>query len=78
MEIKTATLDGKRIAYHSETVFLVQVGRYSKGAYKTRYSIVGNIGQAVMMYNGINIGRGYKKRIYVPTFNRPVLAKEAS
>jgi hypothetical protein len=78
MELKTAVLDGKRIAYHSETVFLVQVGRYSKGSYTTRYSIVGNLGQAVMWYNGINIGRGYKKRIYVPSFNKPLLARETS
>jgi hypothetical protein len=78
MPLRTTTLDGKRIAYTSETVFLVQVGRYSKGAYKTRYSVVGDIGQAVHLYRSVNIGNGYKKRIFVPTFNKPVLAKAAS
>jgi len=78
MTLKTATLDGKRIAYTDETRFLVQVGRYAKGSYTTRYAIVGNLAQAVLWYNGINIGNGYKKRLYVPSFNRPVLAKEAS
>jgi hypothetical protein len=35
MEFKTATLNGKRIAFTDQTEFLVQVGRYAKGAYKT-------------------------------------------
>jgi len=74
----TATLDGKRIAYTSNTMFLVQVGRYSKGAYKTKYRFYGAFNQAVLYYNGINIGYGYKKRIFVPDFNRPVLCKDRS
>jgi hypothetical protein len=78
MRIIEATLDGKRIAYTDTTDFLVQVGRYSKGAYKTKYRIIGNLGQAVSWYNGINIGNGYKKRLYVPSFNKPLLAREAS
>ena len=73
----TATLDGKHIAFSSLTEFLVQVGK-GKGSYKTRYRFIGNIGQAVMYYRGINIGNGYKKRLFVPTFNKPVLAKQLS
>ena len=78
MQIKTATLDGKRIAYHDMTEFFVQVGYGSKGSYKNRYRIVGNLGQALLYYKGINIGNGYKKRLYVPSFNKPILAREAS
>lgn len=77
MQIKTATLDGKHIAYTDQTVFKVQVGRY-KSAYKTRYSFVGNLGQAVFYFNAINIGRGYKKRLYCETFNKPVIARSMS
>jgi len=43
--------------------FVVQVGR-CKGAYHTRHS-TDNEAQASMLYNGINAGRGYKKRIKV-------------
>ena len=75
MEIKTVTLDGKKIAYSSETEFLVQVGK-NRGAYRTRYSFTGNIHQAVAYYRGLNVGRGYKKRLYVPSFNKPTLAKQ--
>jgi hypothetical protein len=78
MRILIATLDGQRIAYTDETVFNVQVGRYSKGSYKTRYAIVGNLGQALFYYKSINIGHGYKKRLLVPSFNKPILAQEAS
>ena len=78
MQHKTATLDGRRIAYADITVFLVEVGRGPKGAYTTRYSFTGNLAQAVTYYNGINIGNGYKKRLRAPGFNKPVLARAAS
>jgi hypothetical protein len=75
--LHTATLDGKQIAFSSETEFLVQVGK-GKGAYKTRYRFVGNIGQAVGYYRGINSGNGYKKRLVSWAMNKPVLAREVS
>ena len=71
-------LNGVRIAYTSQTVFLVQVGRYSKGHYKTKYTIVGSLGQAVTYYNGINLGNGYKKRLICPEFNKQLLARQYS
>ena len=74
---KYAELDGKRVAYHDHTIFLVQIGRYKSG-YKTEWQTVGNLHQAVLLYRGINIGRGYKKRLYAPSFNKPVLARAAS
>ena len=77
MEIKTVELDGARIAYTTETLFKIQVGK-GRSAYKTRYAIVGNIHQAVKLYRCINIGNGYKKRIYVESFNKPVLARAFS
>ena len=75
--MKTATLDGKRIAYTDTTEFLVQIGR-GKSKYTTRYSFKGELGRAVMYYNAINIGRGYKKRLIMPAAIRPVLARELS
>jgi hypothetical protein len=36
---------------------------------------MGNIHQAVLYYKAINVGLGYKKRLYVPSFNKPTLAK---
>jgi len=78
LEIKTVELDGNKIAYTNESVFAVQVGRHSKGAYKTKYSFTGDIGRAVFYYRCINIGEGYKKRLVCWTLNKPVLAKAAS
>jgi hypothetical protein len=76
MELKTSILNGKQIAYSSETEFLVQVGKGSKGAYRTKYSFRGNLAQAVMYYNCINIGNGYKKRLLMPSCStNPVLAR---
>jgi len=75
--MKTATLDGKRIAYTGKTRFEVQVGR-GKGKYETRYTFVGNLHQAVFYYRAVNIGRGYKKRLVMPDAMRPVLARQFS
>ncbi len=71
-------LDGKQIAYHSDTQFQVQIGRYSKGSYKTRYTFTGDLAKAVFHYNCINIGNGYKKRLVAWSLNKPILAKSAS
>lgn len=67
-------LNGKKVAYHSETVFLVQSG-YRKGKYKTRCSFVGNLAHAVMHYNMLNVHSGYKKRLVAPSMNKKVLAR---
>lgn len=77
MQHRTATLDGKTIAYTDQTEFLVEVGRYS-GSYRTKYAFTGNLAQAVFYFNAINIGRGYKKRLRAPSFNKPVLARAFS
>lgn len=79
MEFFNATLDGKSIAYGSCTEFLVQVGKGEKGAYKTRYAITGNLAQAVLYFNGINTGNGYKKRLLMPSCSsNPVLVRAFS
>jgi len=75
--MKTATLDGKRIAYTDNTVFEVQIGR-GKSAYTTRYTFKGELARAVMHYRCINIGNGYKKRLVMPDAMRPVLARAFS
>ena len=75
--VKQATLDGKRIAYTDDTQFWVQIGK-GRSAYRTRYSFRGNLAQAVFYYSGINIGNGYKKRLYSPNMNKPTLARAFS
>jgi len=77
VEIINAELDGKHIAFTNMTEFYVQVGK-GKSAYTTRYKITGNLAKAVFWYRVINIGKGYKKRLYVPSFNKPVLARQFS
>ena len=62
IEIKVGEMDGKRIAYSSETEFYVQVGRY-KSSFKTKYTIKGSLGRALFYFTCLNIGNGYKKRL---------------
>lgn len=75
--LKTATLDGKQIGYSSTTVFQVQIGK-GRSAYKTRYHFMGDLNRAVMHYNAINIGKGYKKRLVGYGLNKPILARQFS
>jgi hypothetical protein len=78
--LKTSVLDGKTIAYASDTEFLVQCSkrRTSKSEYETRARFVGNLAQAVMYYNMINVGNGYRKRLLMPSAAKPVLARQGS
>lgn len=71
-------LDGKQVAYHSQTPFLVQIGKGAKGSYRTKYTILGDLARAVMWYNGINIGYGWKKRLLMPSSPKLVLARATS
>jgi hypothetical protein len=77
MIFKTVELDGKQVAYTDETVFLVELGR-GRGAYRTRWSFVGNLHRAVAHYRALNIGCGFKKRLRAPSFNKPLLARSFS
>lgn len=67
-------LDGKKIAYSDQTEFLVQIGK-GRGAYKTKYKLIGDLAKAVFYFNCINIGNGFKKRLYAPSMNKPTLAR---
>ena len=74
--LKFAVLDGKKIAYTNKTVFYVELGNGRKGKWNCRYKFIGNLTQAVMYYNGINIGPNVKKRLYGEFLNKPVLARQ--
>ena len=76
IELRYHTLNGKEIAFHTATEFLVQVGKGSKGSYKTQYVVIGDLSQAVSYYNSIVVGWGEKKRLLFPNAARnPVLAR---
>lgn len=54
-------------------MYLVQIGKGKKGAYKTRYSLE-KLTAAQFWYMGINIGFDYKKRLIDSETNK-VLAR---
>lgn len=68
MQIKllTATVNGKKVAFSSETEFLVQVsiGRGSKSSYKTRGRFKGSeFAEMAEHFQTIPFGNGKRKRI---------------
>lgn len=77
MEIKTITIDNRKVAYTSETLFLVQLGK-NRGAYRTKWAFKGDPFEAAKYYRGLNVGLGYKKRLLMPNAKRPVLAKQTT
>jgi hypothetical protein len=61
-----------------KVIWRVQVGRYTKGCYQTRYSME-NASQAIFYYHSINIGNGYKKRLVKDEGGKKlVVAKQTS
>jgi hypothetical protein len=63
------------IIFHKDNIIKVQVGKGS-GSYKTTQTFKPeNFGQAVFHYNCINIGNGFKKRLYCENLNNKTLAK---
>lgn len=79
IKLITIELDGKKIAFASNTEFLIQVGKGNKGSYKTRLKFLGSdFTNGFMNYQGINIGNGYKKRLVSFNMNKPVIAKQLS
>lgn len=75
MEIKTVTIDGKPLAYTSETLFLVQIGK-NQGAYRTKWTFTGDIHAAAQHYKALSVGQGYKKRLLMPSAKHPILARQ--
>ena len=69
---------GRLVGYSNQTEFLIQVGKGPKGSYKTRYSITGDLHRAIYYYSAINIGYGFKKRLFMTDSTKPVLLRETS
>lgn len=66
VKLMTAEVNGKKIAFSSETEFEVQVSRSKnrKSAFKTVASFKGAEFQRMAIhFQGINIGNGHRKRI---------------
>ena len=72
------TFNGKKISFHKTSTIQIQIGR-GKGIYKIRHTFEAkDFGRAVMTYNGINIGNGFKKRLVSWGLNKPLLARSIS
>ncbi len=71
-------LDGRKICFHKDNVIKVEIGKGDRG-YKTHSTFEAkDFGQAVWLYNGINIGNGYKKRMICDSLNKKLLARAFS
>jgi hypothetical protein len=76
MKFLFGELDGKRIAYDDSTIFLIQSRlKTSHKGYTTKAKVIGSLQIAVFKYNSLNISERYRKRLYVESFNNPVLCR---
>lgn len=72
-------LDGRRLAFASNSEFHVQIGKGSKGSYRTLLKFQGDeFTRGFMYYRGINVGNGYKKRLVSWNMNKPIICKQTS
>ena len=71
-------IDGKELKLEGWETIRVQLG-YKSGKYKTHSSFTAkDMHRALMIYNGINIGNGYKKRLVIGILKPKTIAKAAS
>ena len=77
VKLKTSEVNGKKIAYSTETEFLLQVSR-GKGSYRTVARYKGDLAEAVRHFNVLDWG-GYNRRLLMPSCERkPVLVRVMS
>jgi hypothetical protein len=70
--------NGKKVIFHHSSKILVEVGK-GKRSYTASHSFnAKDFGKAVMNYNMINIGNGYKKRLICHSLNKSLLARQFS
>lgn len=73
--IHYSEINGRKIAYHSGTEFVIQVCQ--KGhEYKERLRIRGDFLRAYFHYSGINLDANHSKRLIMIGSHRPILAKQ--
>jgi len=68
-----------KIVYGDDSIFHVQLGRGPKGSYQTyAQGDWKKLGYLSIVYDGLNIGNGYKKRFIVEHANgtRVVIARQ--
>lgn len=71
----TGILWGKHFCWSVLSKFAVEIGRGSKGAYKTRL-LTNSAIHGVGYYQSVNIGLGYKKRlVQIDGTQRKILAR---
>lgn len=71
-------LNGKKIILHHTSIIDIQLGK-NKSSYKTKHSFnAAEFSRAIMIYNGYNIGNGYKKRLICNTLNKRVIHRAVS
>lgn len=76
-ELLQGELHGKRIAYGSNTEFVIQLtkSRNRKSGFVTWRIIKGDLAQAMMYYQSLELHNGKRKRLLMPSAKQPVLAR---
>lgn len=80
----TGNLYGKPVEYTHLTEFNIELGKGPKGKYKVQYHLMGSLQQAITYYEGITLGKGFKKRMIMwvagsdNRFYKKILTRTAS
>lgn len=61
--IRFTKFKNKEYAYLRDTEFLVQLGKYPQGLYFTEFRSIGNMDEAIEVYNSISPISNHRKRI---------------
>lgn len=68
-------LDGKKVSFHKDNIIEVHTGKISSHRYSKKWQFTPKeFSKAMIHYNGLNIGNGFKKRLICYQLQKPLLA----
>ena len=65
MSLKHFTFKNKKFYYGDSTEYKIQCGKDLKSSYKTKYTIVGDLSQAIFFFDTLTLDSVYKKRLLI-------------
>ncbi len=74
IKIQVETVDGKLVAFHNKTEFIIQV-RASKRRWSKIKTVIGSLKLALGFYQNLTVLPGTEKRLYSPAMQDSVICE---
>lgn len=69
-----AEVDGLLIGFHNKTPFNIQISK-NKSSYKTKIAVIGDVDEAIIKYNEVELKNNSRKRLIMVGSNEILLKR---